>query len=184
MDSIFENNGFKNLESVLFDGDCIYRGKEGNLFIFIHCQKYEDSLNATFDKDSYPANPSIYRKDKWEKPQGKEYDKKKEKAFELSWKYIDLSLHFERRFVSSHTDIEKELYLKIKTKGLQSSLIRLAIIRKDHTYAFNVAYDTEEERNIGRNFLINLKTPVLKEILQDTSGFISMGKDNKKCSVF
>lgn len=94
-------------------------------------------------------------------------------AIEMSWKWVDFSIH---GIIGSHARryedvgdpmlgvICKRMYQRIRRKGLENSIIRLAITVNDyHSYSFNVVYDTENEKKSGKALLYELKEALINK---------------------
>ena len=141
--------------------------------VAVQNEYYGRSLSPHFQKRDRFFDPRTDPSKTWHisrnKNQGLLLEKKE--FMECSWNYIDLALHWMHSYIESFKDLKypmesvfcERLYKKIRTKGLEKTLIRIAIVvNRNHEYSFNVVFDTKEEEEKGKKFLISFSDSLLQ----------------------
>lgn len=88
----------------------------------------------------------------------------KKKFMEGSWNFISATIRWTHYYIANYKGFEKpkeavfckHFYERVRKKGLENSLHRVAIVvNDDRNYSFNALYSTKEEEKKCTNFLLS-----------------------------
>jgi hypothetical protein len=179
LEESLKNKGFISLPGYCWSGtdskiaEVFGRFVDGRLkdCFIVECQYRERSLATSFGEATGRTDGRIYRsfKEKWH-IRSKDSDVSGLTDYsctELSWKWVDFSIHSMNFFIrNSYEDITspngslfcKRLYETIRRKGLEHTLMRIAVVvNKDFHYSFHAIYETQEQENVTTEFLTQLQ---------------------------